>query len=119
MKSNPSKALQEQLQIARSGSADEISRFLNSRNSKILEAMLSNPSIPVEYVQILLKKQSLTPNLIILVSERSHWTKNYNVKLDLVLNPVTPRHISLRFVKDLHQNDLATVCRSAALHPAG
>jgi len=110
--------LEKKIRIASEGGAGDLGRMLHEKNPRIIQAMLENPRMPVEMVVLLVRRNAVNENHILTILAHREWQKEYKLKLELVLNPHTPRTVSLRLMKDIMIRDLAVVSKKVTLHPA-
>ncbi len=109
---------EERLQRARTGDADHLIAFVNERNQQVIDALLQNPLLPTSMVLTFLRQRILTSIQLQKISSNLKWVKDYKVRFELIMDPKTPRAISIQYVKDLYQTDLAMISRTITVHPA-
>ncbi|MCD4653769.1 hypothetical protein K8T06_07520, partial [bacterium] len=109
--------LKKKTDIARSGSLAELSNLLHEKHPEIIAALLENRNLPVEMVIQLIRKKSVTKDHVYMIAAHREWQSDYTVKLELILSPMTPRSISLKFMKDIMVRDLAVISRKVTIHP--
>ena len=118
MKTNKGGNIEALLEIARSGSPEQIATLVRLPNPRIQEEIINNFSVPPELIIIMIRARRLSPGLLNLIHKNKRFIREYKVRLELVLNPSTPRAVTLRLIKDFHQDDLAKISRDITLHPA-
>ncbi len=106
--------VEERVQRAERGGADEIALLLHDPAQEVLEALLRNPSLSEEHLLILLSRKNLPEELLKAVAGHRKLAESQRVKAALVLNPKTPRLVSLKLMKYLYLFDLVRV----SLQPA-
>jgi hypothetical protein len=91
---------------------------VNRTSSKRRPDFLLDPRVSHEQILVQLRSNKLSDEQIKMVSGNKRWIQDYKIRLELVRNPRTPRHIALKFIKDLYPHDLNMICRQSSLHPA-
>ncbi len=107
----------QRLNLAESGSISDLSRLVHTTNSEIIGKMLANPNMTSGLVVQLIRKKSINETHIITVSSNKKWMKDYRIKLELILYPVTPRNITIKLLQDMMIRDLAVIAKKVTLHP--
>ena len=111
-------SLEKKIELALTGKPAQLASLIHERNPRILEALLANRNLPVELVIQLVRKNAVNADHILTIASNRDWQKNYHLKLEVILNPRTPRSVSLKYLKDLRFKDLAVISRKVALHPS-
>lgn len=81
-------------------------------NKVVSLAVLKNPKLTPGEVEEIAKNSNVSDQILRNISTNSKWTKEYKVKLNLVLNPKTPSDLALRWLRHLNSFDLKRVARS-------
>ncbi|HPQ41548.1 MAG TPA: hypothetical protein PLV45_14345 [bacterium] len=110
--------IEEKIRIAATGDAATLTRLLHEKNRRVIGAMLTNPNLPAKMVVQLVRRNAVDEDQIHMIVAHREWMKEYALKLELILNPRTPRTESLRLMKDIMIRDLAVVSKKVTLHPA-
>lgn len=108
---------EEKLAHALTGSPDKLGELMFEHNPAIISNMLLNPNMTADMVIQLIRRKRVNENHLIAISANQKWRKNYNLKLELILHPTTPRNISLKYLQDMFPRDLALISRRVTLHP--
>lgn len=111
-------SLEQKIEIAHSGGPAQLAGLIHERHPRLIEALLTNQQLPVELVIQLIRKNAVNEDHILQIAACRDWQKDYFVRLELILNPRTPRSVSLKFLKDIRLKDLAVISRRVALHPS-
>lgn len=101
--------LDERVARAASARGAELKILLGDQAKEVLEALLRNPNLTEEDLGILLHRKNLPSEIIRQIAETDKLARNYPIKLAIVLNPHTPRLISMSLLKFLYLFDLVTV----------
>lgn len=101
--------LEERVARAASARGAELKILLGDQAKEVLEALLRNRNLSEEDLGILLRRKNLPPEIIRQIAETDKLARNYPIKLAIVLNPHTPRLISMALLKYLYLFDLVTV----------
>lgn len=108
---------EEKLVRALTGSQEILGELMFEHNPSIISNMLLNPNMTADMAIQLIRRKRVNENHIIAISANQKWRKNYNLKLELILHPITPRNISLKYLQDMFPKDLALISRKVTLHP--
>jgi len=108
----------KKIELASSSNPSVLAGFINEKNPVILAALFENPLLPVDTVLQLIRKKAVNEEHIFAIVANKKWHNDYIVKLELILYPVTPRTISLKFMKDMKLRDLAVISRRVSIHPS-
>ena len=101
--------LEERIARAASARGGELKTLLADPAKEVLEALLRNPNLTEDDLGILLRRKNLPSEIIRQIAETDKLARNYRIKLAMVLNPHTPRLISMSLLKFLYLFDLVTV----------
>ena len=101
--------LEKRVQRAQKGGPSEITSLVHDGSVEVLEALLRNPFLQDEHLLILLNRKDLPGQFLEDISQNSKLMDSQRVKLMLVLNPKTPRMVSLKLMKFLYLFDLVKV----------
>ncbi len=93
---------------------DIVSRA-HTLDPKAIAEIIESPIVPPEIIAFLLRRKRLTQDQIRVVASTKRLMKDYHVKVELVICPLTPKHIALTYVKDLYYQDLAMVARNTGI----
>src|SRR5262245_46456245 len=104
--------IMEKMKLARFGNTDARSLLVRDRNKLVAAAAIRNPKITDSEVEGYAKSRQLSDEVIRIISNNRQWTRNYHVKLGLVMNPKCPPSTSIKFLNFLTDRDLGTLMRS-------
>lgn len=102
----------EKIKLASLGNKEVRSILIKDTNKLVCTAVLKNPRITEGEVIKFSQDKNLPDDIIRIIANDRNWTQNYNVKLNLVLNPKTPLQNAIKFLPSLGVKDLATVAKS-------
>jgi len=100
--------LQERVRCGQ-GSAEELSSVLYDSSEEVLLALLDNPRLNDDHLQVLLSRKNLGRKVVRELASRARLVRTYAVKLALVRHPQTPRNVSLPLLRHLYPFDLIKV----------
>lgn len=102
----------EKLKLCLLGNAEARRVLIKDPNRIVALAALRNPRITD--MEIALASQSTTVSEEVLreIGNERNWTRNYEVKVSLVLNPKSPPDISMNFIRHMRERDLKEISRS-------
>lgn len=102
----------EKIKLATLGNKEVRGILIKDTNKLVSTAVLKNPRITEGEIVKFSQDRNLPDDIIRLIANDRNWTQNYNVKLNLVLNPKTPVQISIKFLSSLGIKDLGSVAKS-------
>lgn len=102
----------EKIKLASLGNKEVRSILIKDTNKLVSTAVLKNPRITEGEIIKFSQDKNLPDDIIRMIANDRNWTQNYNVKLNLVLNPKTPLQNAIKFLPSLGVKDLATVAKS-------
>lgn len=86
--------------------------LIRDANKMVATAAIKAPGVTDLEAAKYASNQSLSEDVIRYIVGKREWTKNYGIKLSLVLNPKTPIADAIRLIPHLRKKDLKTVARS-------
>ena len=107
--------LEERIQRARRGGLDEITALLHDASVEVVESLLANPRLQDDHLLILVGRKDLPGQLLEAIAKNPKFADSRSVKAALVLNPKTPRLVSLNLLKFLYLFDLVKVALAPAV----
>jgi len=105
-------SIMEKMKLARMGNTDARSLLVRDRNKLVAAAAIRNPKITESEVEGYAKSRQLTDEVIRIIANNRQWTRNYPVKLGLVMNPKCPPGTAIKFLNFLTDRDLGAIMRS-------
>jgi hypothetical protein len=105
-------SVMEKMKLARLGNTDARSLLVRDRNKLVASAAIRNPKISESEVEGYARSRQLSDEVIRIISNNRQWTRNYPVKLGLVMNPRCPPGAAIKFLNFLTDRDLGTIMRS-------
>lgn len=108
----PEAVLLETIQQARTASGTRLEAFLYHRSAEVLEALLENPQLGPQHIQVLLQRKDLPRAIVTRITQNQEWMRSYPLKLAVVKHPRTPRHVALPLLKWLYLFDFIGVATS-------
>jgi hypothetical protein len=102
----------ERVSLARIASRALIQRFRDSRDPRVVRALLDNPRLYEEDVLLIARDDGAPAQVLSAVARNPRWGAAYAVKLALAQNPRCPSVDSLRSLRGLSDNDLRLIAAS-------
>ncbi|MCA9541889.1 MAG: hypothetical protein KC620_23490 [Myxococcales bacterium] len=102
----------EKVRLAMLGTATERAILVRDTNKIVARAVIRSPGITDTEAIAYAKDKSMLDEVIHYIAQNKKWTRHYQIKLNLVMNPKTPTSEALRFMTHLRINDLRAVARS-------
>lgn len=109
--------LGERKSLARSYKINIIRSLLFDPACEVIQILLNNPKITEKDVLEIASKRPISSKILKEVFANKKWSKRYEVRKALVLNPYTPTYIALGLLIFLKTCDLFIVEDSKTLHP--
>jgi len=106
--------LEERMERAHRGSAEELALLVHDSAPEVLEALLHNPALSESHLLILLARKNLPGELLESLAKNEELIKSQRVRAAVVRHPKTPRLAAMRLLKFLYLFDLVAV----SLEPA-
>lgn len=105
----------EKRQLARTGSRELRALLVRDSNSQVQEAVLDSPRITEVEIAAFAKSPKISSVLLRKIATNRTWLKNYQVRLALVSNPMTPLPLALKLLSTIRDADLAVLAKSKGL----
>lgn len=102
----------EKIRLALLGSAFERAILIRDSNKAVSLSAIKSPRVKENEAVAYAANRTLNPEVIRYIARRREWTKLYQVKLSLVLNPKTPMSAAMGFLGHLQAHDIRKVARS-------
>jgi hypothetical protein len=107
-----SMSIMEKMKLARFGNTGARALLVRDRNKLVAAAAIRNPKITESEVEGYTRSRQLSDEVIRIISNNRQWTRNYPVKLGLVMNPKCPPGTAIKFLNFLTDRDLGALMRS-------
>ena len=102
----------EKIKLALTGDKTIRTMFITSSNKMISTSVMKNPRLTMEEVVKVANSKTTPDDIMRLIARNKEWTKNYNVRMAMVMNAKTPIQVSLRMLDTLNIKDLEKVAKS-------
>ena len=102
----------ERIKLALRGNRDARMILIRDPNRLIQRFVLRNPRITDEEVVSVARNRNADADLLRIIGDHKHWSRNYQVRVGLVTNPKAPLAIALHFVNGLTERDLRFLGKS-------
>ena len=102
----------QKLKLALKGNRDARAILIHESNPMIQRFVMRNPRITEEEALQFAKNRNLDSEVLLIISKRKEWVRNYQVRLALVTNPKTPLVLALRFVHTLAERDVRALAKN-------
>jgi len=102
----------EKMQLGLKGNIEARNILMKSPNKMIQECVLSNPKLSIDEVIRYARTKSMREELIRIIAGNREWTKNYQVKINLIWNPKTPMTQSMKWLSTVTAKDLEKLGKS-------
>ena len=102
----------EKIKLALVGNMQARSILIRDSNKLVATAVLKSPRITESEIESITRSRSVSEEVIRQIAHNKEWTRNYQIKLNLVNNSKTPVSDALKFLNHLRDKDLQQVARS-------
>lgn len=103
------------VKLALKGNKEARNILIKDANKTVATSVLKSPRMTEPEVVHYSALKNVADDVIRIISRNPGWTKNYNIKLNLIGHPKTPLQTALQFVKFLNLRDLQSVSRSKTI----
>jgi hypothetical protein len=105
-------SISQKIRRATLGTGAERMLLVRDSNRLVATAAASSPLLNESEASRIAASRSVSEDVLRLIAQNRDFTRNYQVKLNLVGNPRTPFTFSSRIIPLLRDNDLRTLSRS-------
>jgi len=102
----------EKIKLGLVGNLQARSILIRDSNKLVAAAVLKSPRITESEVEAVSKSRSVSEDVIRQIAHSKEWTRNYQVKVNLVNNSKTPVGDAIKFLNYLRDKDLGQVAKS-------
>jgi hypothetical protein len=102
----------QKVKLARMGNKEARGLLIRDRNKIVATAAIRSPRMTDNEVAGFAKSRNLSDDVMRIIASNREWTKNYNVKLALVMNPKCPIAYSVKYMNFLQEKDLRSLVKS-------
>jgi hypothetical protein len=105
-------SIMQKVKLARLGNKEARGLLVRDRNKIVATAAIRSPRITDNEVATFAKSRNLSDEVMRIIASNREWTKNYAVKLALVMNPKCPVAMSVKFMTFLQEKELRSLTKS-------
>jgi hypothetical protein len=102
----------EKVKLAMMGNKEARNLLIRDTNKVVATAVIKSARITEGEVEAISKSRSVSDDIIRIIATNKDWTKNYQIKLNLVNNSKTPMSETLKFINHLRDKELRDLARS-------
>jgi hypothetical protein len=102
----------QKVKLARMGNKEARGLLIRDRNKIVSTAAIRSPRMTDNEVAGFAKSRNLSDEVMRIIASNRDWTKNYAVKLALVMNPKCPIAYSVKYMNFLQEKDLRVLVKS-------
>jgi hypothetical protein len=102
----------QKVKLARMGNKEARGLLIRDRNKIVATAAIRSPRMTDNEVAGFAKSRNLSDEVMRIIASNRDWTKNYAVKLALVMNPKCPIAYSVKYMNFLQEKDLRVLVKS-------
>jgi hypothetical protein len=107
-----SMTVMQKIKLARMGNKEARSLLVRDRNKIVAISAISSPKVTRQEVANVAKARNVSDEVLRVIARNREWTRDYQVKLALAMNPKCARPEAMKFVNYLQDRDLRTLMRS-------
>ena len=104
--------IMEKIKLARFGNSEARGLLVRDRNKLIASAAARSPKVTEQEVISYAKSRALCEEVYRVIASTPQWTKNYQVKLAISMNPKSQLPTAIKFLNYLTDRDLKQIMRS-------
>jgi hypothetical protein len=101
----------QKVKLARLGNKEARGLLIRDRNKVVAVAAVSSPKISDNEIVAFAQSRNVCDEVLRIISANRQWTRNYQVKLSLAMNPRTPQPTAMRFLNFLQDGDLKAMVK--------
>jgi hypothetical protein len=105
-------SVMQKIKLARVGGKEARSLLIKDRNKIVAVSVLGSPKITETEIVAIANSRGVGDEILRLISMNRDWTKSYQIKLALVMNPKTPTPQAIKFINYLQDKELRNLMRS-------
>lgn len=105
-------SVMQKIKLARIGGKEARSLLIKDRNKIVATSVLGSPKITETEIVAIANSRGIGEDILRLISMNRDWTKSYQIKLALVMNPKTPTPQAIKFINYLQDKELRNLMRS-------
>lgn len=109
--------LGEKTTLARRGTGRLAAALLTNSDLELIRAALDNPFLTVSHLLQVLSREGLPAAVVEEIAHHSRWSHQYDLRLALIRNPLTPFARVLGFLPDITVTDLRDICLDHRMLP--
>lgn len=102
----------QKIRAATLGSAAERALLMRESNRVVAEAAIRSPLVQEPEIVSASASRLVSEDVLRVIGHNKEWTRNHQVKFNLVCNPRTPFIIASKLVGHLRENELRTISKS-------
>ncbi len=102
----------QKIKLGRMGNKEARGLLVRDRNKIVALAAITSPKVTDSEAISMAQSRNVGDDVLRFISNNREWTKNYQVKLALAMNPKCPQPAAMKFVNYLQDRDLRVMMRS-------
>lgn len=105
----------DRIELARHAQGDLQIILSYDPKPEVIDALLDNHQLSTRNVVNMISRKILSEQHLERISSNQNWLSSYDVKFELIRNPRTPTHISLKLLRFMYRKELQAVSRDVAI----
>jgi hypothetical protein len=102
----------QKIRMAQTGGAPERGLLVRDPDRRVSVAAITNPNVNDNEVARVSASRNVSEDVLRTIANDSKWTRNHQVKLNLVANPRCPFALTSKFLPHLRDHELKALARS-------
>ena len=105
-------SVMQKIKLARVGGKEARSLLIKDRNKIVATSVLGSPKITDSEIIAIANSRGVSDEILRIICMNKEWTKSYQIKLALVMNPKTPTPQAVKYINYLQDKELRTLMKS-------
>jgi hypothetical protein len=102
----------QRIRLAQTGGAPERALLVRDPDLRVCLAAITNPNVQDNEVARISASRNVSEHVLRVIANDSTWTRNHQVKVNLVTNPRCPFNFSSKLIVHLRDHELKALARS-------
>jgi hypothetical protein len=102
----------EKVKLARVGNKEARGLLVRDRNKLVAAAAVRSPKVTDNEILSFAKARNVSDEVLRLIARNPDWTRNYQIKLALAMNPRCPQQTAIKFLNYLQDRELRGIMKS-------
>jgi hypothetical protein len=105
-------SISQKIRRAMLGTSGERLLLVRDKNKLVSSAAIRSPKIQDNEIALISQSRNVSDDVLRIIATNKSWVQDYQIKLNLVMNPRTPFAFSARLVTFLREGELKSITKS-------